>query len=79
MRFGREKFKKCVDNAVTMLRTRNPEKFVSKSADPKGTADPFHIIPQIPSRCPMSLVNVPWLGDFEHQQVGDYITIYGSV
>ena len=60
MRFGREIFKQCVDNAVTMLRTRNPQ----------GTADPFHIIPQIPSRCPMALVNVPRLGDVEHHQVG---------
>ena len=40
---------------------------VSKSADPKGTADPFHIIPQIPSRY-QALVNVPWFGDFEHHQ-----------
>ena len=60
-----------LNNALTMricdAQHQKSRSCVSKSADPKGTADPFHIIPQIPSRY-QALVNVPWFGDFEHHQ-----------
>ena len=71
MRFGREIFKQCVDNAdLTMLSTRNPAVVspraqIQRALQIRSTS--FHIIP---SRCPMALVNVPWLGDVKHHQVG---------
>ena len=70
-----------LNNALTMricyAQHQKSRSCVSKSADPKGTADPFHIIPHHSIKMSHGF-NVPWLGDVEHHQVGDYnyITIY---